>query len=307
MLKYEIQLPPNMDTKIVLMVMLMTAFANVASPLITEDNTETFVIENTIPDSDNDGINDYADQFPTNANESRDTDGDGWGDNEDYCPRIPDSTNADFDEDNIGDVCDFDDDNDGIADKYDINPLGNAFKNYTVIMVATTLMDSQRNQPDEPFMVIETPFFSMRTHNHSGYMANASFEIDVNDHINSQVMVNISAWDSDYGVNEDDYYGDCLLYLPALNSCRGDDMRVLGVDTYALLNDAETQEQVSIWVNSESPQPKDVLMAGGFFNNLWNNLVGIFDGFLTVDDAEGMAIDWIINTFVSYGGTLLLL
>lgn len=296
-----------MDAKTVLMVMLMTTLANVMTPFVMEEQTETLVIENSLPDSDNDGINDYADQFPLNANESRDTDGDGWGDNEDYCPRIPDSTNADYDGDMLGDVCDSDDDNDGVADEYDLEPFGNAFKNYTVIMVATTLMDSQRNQPDEPFIIVETPFFTTRTHNHSGYMANASFEIDVDDHINSQVMVNISAWDSDNGVNEDDYYGDCLLYLPALNSCRGDDMRVLGVDTYALLNDPETQEQVSIWVNSESPQPKEGFIAGGFFGNLWNNLVGIFEGYLPFEDAESMAIDWIINTFVSYGGTLLLL
>ena len=84
-------------------------------------------------------------------------------------------------------------------------------------------------------------------------------------------------------------------------------MRVLAVDTSMLLNDEETQEQVSIWVNSEAPSPKEGYVMGGFFGTLWNNLMGIFDGFFSFDDAENMAVQWILNTFTTYGGTFLLI
>jgi hypothetical protein len=120
-------------------------------------------------------------------------------------------------------------------------------------------------------------------------------------------MLNISAWDSDYGVNEDDYYGYCHLYLPALNTCRGDYMRVLAVDTMMLVNDEETKEQVSLWLNSESPLPKENYVSGGFFGNLWNSLLGLFEDFISIDSAENMAIQWIKNAFLLNGGALLLI
>jgi len=292
-----------MENKIVFVFMLATMLTTVAEPFASND--EVMYVESALPDTDGDGINDYSDALPLNYDEHTDTDGDGWGDNADLCPRIPDIMNLDYDNDTIGDVCDTDDDNDGVLDEYDIEPFGDAEKNYTILMVATQLMDIKKNQPDEPFLVINTPMFDMRTENHSGYMANATVNINIDDHIQSQIKLNISAWDSDYGVNEDDYYGYCHLYLPALNTCRGDFMRVLAVDTSMLLNDEETQEQVSIWVNSESPTPKENYVMGGFFGNLWNNLMGIFDGFFSFDDAKNMAVQWIINSFTSYGGILL--
>ena len=234
-----------MNDKIVFMILVLTMVSNIATGYWADVEEQNY----SLPDTDGDGANDYADQFPFDNLEIKDTDGDGWGDNSDYCPLIPDNTNADYDNDLVGDVCDTDDDNDGVLDEYDIEPFGDAEKNYTILMVATQLMDIKKNQPDEPFLVINTPMFDMRTENHSGYMANATVNLNIDDHIHSLVELNISAWDSDYGVNEDDYYGYCHLYLPALNTCRGDFMRVLAVDTSMLLKDVETQEQVSIWVN----------------------------------------------------------
>tara|TARA_R110000803_G_scaffold13784_1_gene38565 strand:- start:403 stop:1275 length:873 start_codon:yes stop_codon:yes gene_type:complete len=288
-----------MNDKIVFMFLVLTMVSNIATGYGVEEQNAL------LPDTDGDGANDYADHFPFDNLEIKDTDGDGWGDNSDYCPRIPDNTNADYDNDLLGDVCDTDDDNDGILDAYDIEPFGDAEINYTILMVATQLMDIKKNQPDEPFLVINTPMFDMRTENHSGYMANATVNLNIDDHIYSQVELNISAWDSDYGVNEDDYYGYCHLYLPALNTCRGEYMRVLAVDTSLLLNDGETQEQVSIWINSENPSPKETYVMGGFFGNLWNNLMGIFDGIFSFEDAENMAVQWVINAFTSYGGAVL--
>jgi hypothetical protein len=294
-----------MENKVVFLFMLATMLTTVAEPFTSND--DVMYVESALPDTDGDGINDYSDAFPLNYDEHTDTDGDGWGDNADLCPRMPDVMNSDYDNDTIGDVCDTDDDNDGVLDEYDLEPFGDAERNYTILMAATQLMDIQRNQPDEPFLIIDTPLFDVRTHNHSGYMANATVKLNIDDHINSQVMLNISAWDSDYGYNEDDYYGYCHLYLPALNTCRGDHMRVLAVDTHMLFNDYETKEQVSIWVSSESPTPKENYASNSFFGNLWSNLLNLFEGFIPIDDAENMAIKWITNAFLTSGGTILLL
>ena len=91
-------------------------------------------------DLDGDGTIDSLDQFPTDANESIDTDADGIGDNmdadddDDGWPDAvegicqTDSMNSsdfpsDFDEDGTCDLVDTDDDNDGYADSEDDFPL----------------------------------------------------------------------------------------------------------------------------------------------------------------------------------------
>lgn len=73
------------------------------------------------PDQDGDGVSDWDDEFPFNANESTDTDGDGVGDNSDVFPNDP-SESRDFDLDGTGDNADTDDDNDGVDDLADPFP-----------------------------------------------------------------------------------------------------------------------------------------------------------------------------------------
>lgn len=88
----------------------------------------------TAPDSDGDGVSDSLDAFPSDPNESVDTDGDGIGNNadtdddgdgiddaSDNCPLIPAS--EDTDNDCIANNDDNDSDNDGVEDAQDPFPL----------------------------------------------------------------------------------------------------------------------------------------------------------------------------------------
>ncbi|MGD8637881.1 MAG: thrombospondin type 3 repeat-containing protein, partial [Nitrosopumilaceae archaeon] len=96
-------------------------------PLSNGDSI-TCIITNTLIDSDNDGIPDADDNCPNVANpDQADTDGDGIGDAcdndadndgipdaDDNCPNVANPDQADTDGDGIGDACDNDADNDGI-------------------------------------------------------------------------------------------------------------------------------------------------------------------------------------------------
>ncbi|MCA9820276.1 MAG: thrombospondin type 3 repeat-containing protein, partial [Nitrosarchaeum sp.] len=55
----------------------------------------------------------------SNTGSFADMDKDGMPDGMDNCPENPNSDQADFDLDKIGDVCDEDDDNDGVIDSID--------------------------------------------------------------------------------------------------------------------------------------------------------------------------------------------
>ena len=80
------------------------------------------------PDDDGDGVDDWVDAFPLNADESVDTDLDGVGNNEDAdddgdgidddfdALPLDANENSDSDNDGVGDNADLDDDNDGFTD-----------------------------------------------------------------------------------------------------------------------------------------------------------------------------------------------
>ncbi|NVJ58768.1 MAG: thrombospondin type 3 repeat-containing protein [Gammaproteobacteria bacterium] len=80
-------------------------------------------------DSDNDGVSDGIEvETGTDANDAEDTpaiddDNDGFENESDNCPSIPNPTQENTDGDEYGDFCDSDDDNDGVEDRFDNAPL----------------------------------------------------------------------------------------------------------------------------------------------------------------------------------------
>jgi hypothetical protein len=71
--------------------------------------------------SDGDALPDFCDVCPFDT--ENDADGDGVCESEDNCPATANPNQADYDFDDLGDVCDSDDDNDSILDSDDNCPL----------------------------------------------------------------------------------------------------------------------------------------------------------------------------------------
>jgi len=69
-----------------------------------------------LEDTDDDGVIDFADAFPSDPLESNDQDSDSVGDNSDNCVFQSNSDQADLDGDFVGNECDEDDDGDGVPD-----------------------------------------------------------------------------------------------------------------------------------------------------------------------------------------------
>ncbi|MDC0464685.1 thrombospondin type 3 repeat-containing protein [Pseudomonadales bacterium] len=78
-------------------------------------------------DDDNDGVPDLQDAFPFDPDKTEiifvDTDNDGLEDDADNCPLKQNADQGDFDGDGEGNACDPDDDNDGVADEIDFAPF----------------------------------------------------------------------------------------------------------------------------------------------------------------------------------------
>jgi len=73
----------------------------------------------------NDAVDIDQDGIPDGCDSILDNDDDGVANWQDNCPSIPNSDQANHDEDNMGDICDDNDDNDHAPDETDDCPLGN--------------------------------------------------------------------------------------------------------------------------------------------------------------------------------------
>ena len=113
-------------------------------------------------DKDLDGVSNDKDEFPSDPDEWKDTDGDGIGDNSDMDDDadgyndtedlFPENSNehADNDLDGIGNNEDLDDDNDGYNDSVDIDPLNDLALRFVFEWVE--LSDKQNNKANAPFV-----------------------------------------------------------------------------------------------------------------------------------------------------------
>jgi len=93
-------------------------------PPVTGMTTTQVVVNEAFIDTDGDGIQDFDDNCPDDANPTQaDTDSDGFGDACDNCPFISNPSQADGDNDGMGDPCDNDLDGDGVPNNIDNCPL----------------------------------------------------------------------------------------------------------------------------------------------------------------------------------------
>jgi len=109
-------------------------------------------------DTDNDGVLDWADNCPNDANtDQADFDGDGVGDaceldgdgdqipdEDDNCPHVANTTQKNLDGDSMGDACDDDKDGDGSPNDVDCDP-----NEETVHSLAPEICDGMDNNCDE--------------------------------------------------------------------------------------------------------------------------------------------------------------
>ncbi|HAO56479.1 MAG TPA: hypothetical protein DCR03_12750, partial [Gammaproteobacteria bacterium] len=85
-----------------------------------QDAADAFPLDpNESLDTDSDGVGNNADAFPLDSSETLDTDGDGVGDNSDAFP-LDSTESVDTDNDGVGNNTDTDDDGDGYADAFEV-------------------------------------------------------------------------------------------------------------------------------------------------------------------------------------------
>ena len=100
-----------------------TETSNEPNPTHTYNNVGTYSVSLTVTGPSGSDTETKADLIIATGGGIEDSDGDGIPDNIDNCPSIYNPDQYDFDEDEIGDVCDTDDDNDGYSDDQDVFPF----------------------------------------------------------------------------------------------------------------------------------------------------------------------------------------
>lgn len=293
---------------------------------ITGTGLESILVEYNLGptnDSDFDGYPDVVDPFPSDPTEWWDADGDGWGDNRDAYPYdslewldsdrdgIGDNqdlcdyhvgNNSDFDNDLVGDICDPDIDGDGVMNEVDRLVYGNLSGRYSVFMGVTSPND--RSSTDEPYMYVNYSDQSIKTNWTSGYLINASVDLDIPDLVSDGLVMHISGWEDDSGAssgnNPDDPYGDCTVLMPILDECVATKMKVLVVNEDALLNDPATQSRVAAWVNDGIVQVTDESEWSPLMRELHTNFEDAFSEYIDVEVIKFHLTNWLIGLIVGF-------
>jgi len=135
---------PVRGTNVVLVVVLLVLFIAIVAVAVlrTADDANE-------KDTDGDGYPDDEDAFPRDRTEWKDSDGDTVGDNADAFPNNGDEW-RDNDGDGIGDNSDTDDDNDHVPDGDDLFPLYNVQINITIhnLTLLDPVDDDEKDEVD---------------------------------------------------------------------------------------------------------------------------------------------------------------
>ena len=233
-------------------------------------------------DRDFDGVPNDSDDFPDNANEWKDSDQDGIGDNEDldddndgyndtddYFPNNSNEYN-DNDLDGIGDNEDLDDDNDGFLDLTDINPFHDVALKFNVGWVE--LIDKQNNRPDAPLVIYlyqgEEQLHSFDNDNNpwrvpwqETYTLNSDFELNIPDNQTEYEFTIVAIYykfrnPEEFDISEsNETYWATILYNYTTNSFN----RVKNWTLDGSLDDSNENDDARIYICLlyTSPSPRD--------------------------------------------------
>ena len=226
-------------------------------------------------DRDFDGVPNDSDDFPDNANEWKDSDQDGIGDNEDldddndgyndtddYFPNNSNEYN-DNDLDGIGDNEDLDDDNDGFLDLTDINPFHDVALKFNVGWVE--LIDKQNNRPDAPLVIYlyqgEEQLHSFDNDNNpwrvpwqETYTLNSDFELNIPDNQTEYEFTIVAIYykfrnPEEFDISEsNETYWATILYNYTTNSFN----RVKNWTLDGTLDDSNENDDARIYIEIET-------------------------------------------------------
>jgi hypothetical protein len=253
------------------------------------DPTEAF-------DSDGDGVGDNTDAFPLDPNEAFDTDGDGIGDNADNCPLILNFSQADRDNDGVGNVCDF---AEGIIALPDID--GSGSPGIAALIPGTTRVEVRNAVTGD--LVSDIDFASgiacgldpvaleitaVSDMNGNGSVEIAQLMYNLQSHATCPGQTRVRIHDGSTGDLIKTVWYSQTQYEPiGMRIIASDFMVANGIPEIAVMgSDPADSIRVQIW-DASQPSP---CCFGGEIENVWFGSQGIGKDFVVVSDTSGNAM-----------------